>query len=55
MLDAIEGIYAEDNLPTFHLGVFKAIAALVEDVELTMDRIPLAMASLKVDTLKRAS
>ena len=41
LLDAIECIYAQDNLTTFHLGVFKAIAALVEDVELTMDRIPL--------------
>ncbi len=41
LLDAIACIHAEDNLMTFHLGVFKAIAALVEDVELTMDRIPL--------------
>ena len=41
LLDAIECIHAQDSLITFHLGVFKAIAALVEDVELTMDRIPL--------------
>jgi DNA-binding CsgD family transcriptional regulator len=47
LLDAIECIHAQDNLTTFHLGVFKAIAALVEDVELTMDRIPLVDGKLE--------
>ena len=42
MLDAIQCIHAQDTLRTFHLGVFEAIGALVEDVEVTMDRIPLA-------------
>ena len=47
LLDAIECIHAQDNLTTFHLGVFKAIAAFVEDVELTMDRIPLVDGKLE--------
>jgi DNA-binding CsgD family transcriptional regulator len=47
LLDAIECIHAQDNLTTFHLGVFKAIAALVQDVELTMDRIPLVDGKLE--------
>ncbi len=47
LLDAIECLHAQDSLTTFHLGVFKAIAALVEDVELTMDRIPLVDGKLE--------
>ena len=47
LLDAIECLHAEDSLTTFHLGAFKAIAALVEDVELTMDRIPLVDGKLE--------
>jgi DNA-binding CsgD family transcriptional regulator len=47
LLDAIECVHAQDHLTTFHLGVFEAIAALVENVELTMDRIPLADGKLE--------
>ncbi len=47
LLDAIECLHAEESLTTFHLGAFKAIAALVEDVELTMDRIPLVDGKLE--------
>ena len=47
LLDAIECLYGEDSLTSFHRGVFRAIAALVEDVELTMDRIPLVDGKLE--------
>lgn len=47
MLEAIECLHAQDSLTTFHLGVFKAIAGLVEDVEITMDRIPIVDGKLE--------
>ena len=37
LLNAVEYIYSQDNLSTFHVSLFKAISGLVEDVVLSMD------------------
>ncbi len=37
LLDAIECVYAHEDLATFHLGVFQAISGLVKDVVLSID------------------
>ena len=37
LLDAIECVYAHEDLATFHFSVFQAISGLVKDVVLSMD------------------